>query len=166
MARPKASEAEIVARFWSCVEPMMDDRGCWEWTGSRLASGGYGRLCLGSNVQVRAHRFSFELHNGPLPEGFLALHTCDNPPCVNPAHLYSGTDADNVHDMFRRNRVPKGYHAKHGSHPMAKLTETQVRDIRSRDYSVKGSRAKVAREFDVTITQVTKILTGVLWKGL
>jgi hypothetical protein len=49
---------------------------------------------------------------------------------------------------------------------MAKLTETQVRDIRSRDYSVKGSRAKVAREFDVTITQVTKILTGVLWKGL
>lgn len=86
-------------RFWSRVDK---DGACWEWAGARHPQG-YGVFSAGGR-SLRAHRFAFQLANGPIPEGMFVLHSCDNPPCVNPAHLRLGSHADNMRDMSARRR--------------------------------------------------------------
>lgn len=113
--------------------------GCWLWIGSRNHLG-YGQLSYkrsGSRepVRVRAHRLSYELFRGPIPDGMFVCHRCDTPACVNPAHLFLGTNMDNVRDMLAKGRhftktkpeaIRRGA-AINGS----KLTEETVRDIRN-----------------------------------
>lgn len=88
--------------FWDHVSKS-HEHGCWTWTGPTIKKG-YGRW-----GRVLAHRFSWSLANGPIPDGKWVLHHCDNPPCVNPAHLYIGTVVENVRDMVARgrNHVPE-----------------------------------------------------------
>lgn len=90
------------ARFWAKVDKQAPN-GCWEWTGSRLPKG-YGQFAP-NHRPVRAHRYSYELHHGTVPAGLMVLHRCDNPPCVNPAHLYAGTRLDNARDAVMRDRT-------------------------------------------------------------
>jgi hypothetical protein len=90
----------LADRFW---ERVVKTDGCWLWTGATVRGYGYIRAD-GGRVQLKTHRVSWELHNGPLPPEALVCHHCDNPSCVNPAHLYVGTEADNVHDRERRRR--------------------------------------------------------------
>lgn len=92
-------------RFWNKVDRSGD---CWTWQGSRDRKG-YGRVSVNQRP-VLAHRFSWTLSHGPIPDGLCVLHKCDNPPCVNPEHLFLGTIADNNRDM-----VAKGRHARYGS---------------------------------------------------
>lgn len=106
------------ARFWAKVERTST---CWLWTGAK--DRGYGKMYRSSGT-VRAHRFSYELHHGTPPPAGL-LHTCDNPSCVNPKHLVSGTQADNIADAKAKGRIAKGT-----KHYNVKLTEAQVKDIR------------------------------------
>src|SRR3954464_5533560 len=92
-------------RFWRFVERGADDA-CWEWKGCRNRRG-YGWLCVRRDNRwglAPAHRVSWQIHNGPIPEGMWVLHSCDNPPCVNPAHLSLGTVADNNRQTVERGR--------------------------------------------------------------
>lgn len=101
---------EIATRFWRKVKRGPPDE-CWPWTGRR-GGRGYGRV--GS---CGAHRLAWELTNGAIPAGLWVLHRCDNPPCVNPSHLWLGTHADNMADMRAKGRSARG--DRHGSrlHP-------------------------------------------------
>jgi hypothetical protein len=94
---------EQVARFWALVEKT--DSGCWVWR-TAARHGGYGQFQVGRRP-YRAHRISWEMANGPIPDGLVIRHDCDNPPCVNPDHLRPGTHADNMADQLARGRRPK-----------------------------------------------------------
>ena len=113
-------------RFWGKVHVVPG--ACWEWTGAKHHSG-HGAFWSGGTRRVgrviRAHRFSYELHNGPIPPGKHVLHECDNPACVNPGHLELGDHAKNMRDAATRGRIRRG--AEHG---MARLTPALVREIR------------------------------------
>jgi hypothetical protein len=101
-------------RFWRKVDKSGD---CWIWTGARTADGWHGRFTPeGSRSMVMAHRFSWELHYGPVPAGLLVLHACDEPACVNPGHLMVGTHRANMIDAGRKSRMgPKPVtHCKRG----------------------------------------------------
>ena len=102
MAKKGPKPKPIADRFWPKVTK---GEGCWEWTGCRLPFG-YGLIGdpRRRNGVARAHVIAYELTNGSVPRGLCVLHRCDNPPCVNPAHLFLGTRADNNRDMVRKKR--------------------------------------------------------------
>lgn len=88
----------------SRVEPT----GCWQWTGYRRPPQGYGETTLNSEKWA-AHRLSYTVHKGPIPEGQFVCHTCDNPACVNPDHLWVGTHQDNMKDAKAKKRIARAY---------------------------------------------------------
>jgi hypothetical protein len=150
-------------RFWR----MVDRRGpqeCWEWTGARHPKG-YGKLGVvidGKKVTVAAHRFSFELHHRPLLPGENACHSCDNPPCVNGAHLFAGDHQKNAEDMMRKGR------GRHGSfpgeaNPNARLTADAVRSIRADAATGKGAKS-LGRKYGISKTQAERIVRRESWK--
>jgi hypothetical protein len=96
--------AYLVQRFWTRVNVDMPDR-CWEWTGPRFTKGyGHSQLTIDGTVYIGAHRIAYVLTNGPVPNGTMVCHTCDNPPCCNPDHLWAGTYTDNQLDAFAKGR--------------------------------------------------------------
>lgn len=149
---------------------------CWPWTGARHPTG-YGIIVSGEIgfAPKRAHRIAWELTNGPIPDGLCVLHRCDNPPCVNPAHLFLGTDADNVADMVKKGRQARGDRhrarlypeklARGESHSSSKLTEEQVREIRR--IFIKSSRAfgalALARRFGVVDSTILRAIRKETW---
>lgn len=102
--RPRTA-TERVAHFWSRVDRSGD---CWLWTGATFRNG-YGLVAVGRDAKGRGvpgytHRVAFILAKGPIPDGLVVRHACDNPPCCNPAHLLLGTQADNIHDAQRQGK--------------------------------------------------------------
>jgi hypothetical protein len=97
----KGKQEPLSVRFWRFVEKT---ESCWLWRGGRISKTGYGTTSV-MRKRILAHRASWELHNGPIPSGLWVLHTCDNPICVNPAHLFLGDRADNMRDAFQKGRI-------------------------------------------------------------
>jgi hypothetical protein len=103
----------IIERLWARIDRRGDDE-CWEWTRARSARG-YGQLWTGERVEY-AHRLVAALTAGAIPTGLYVLHTCDNPPCCNPAHLVFGTQADNLADMAAKGRSGSRRRSYDGQH--------------------------------------------------
>lgn len=141
--------------FWDHVAVCGPDD-CWEWTGTCFTNG-YGRATV-DRRSVGAHRRAYELSVGPIPAGLKVLHTCDNPPCVNPSHLFAGTTKDNAEDM-----VTKGRSARGARNANAILTDDAVRDIRAR-YAAGGvTQKELADEYGVVEGAVWNVLHGQSW---
>jgi len=135
--------------------------GCWLWTGCTF-SNGYGRVRIERNRTVVAHRLSWEFANGPIPDGMCACHRCDVRACVNPLHLFLGTDADNVHDCMDKGRRADLSGSKH---PMAKLSEADIAIIRERRKA--GEQLKqIAPDFGVTRQMICNITIGKNWRNV
>lgn len=143
-------------RFWSKVDKLSED-GCWEWTGF-LMNTGYGGFHSVHGELVLSHRQSWILTNGDIPEGMKVLHRCDNRKCVNPTHLFLGTDSDNVADMVAKNRQARGETQGH-----AKLTTAQVLQIRHY-YKCGNSQKVIAQLFDVDKATIGEIVRREIWK--
>lgn len=158
----------LAERFWEKVTKSDDLNGCWLWTGYRNRTG-YGTIGPGGQHRsdVLATNVSWELHNGPIPDGLNVLHNCpggDNPACVNPAHLWLGTHADNMADMVAKGRASHVVRVRGSSHPRALLTEEQVREIRRRYKGHNNPPQRVlAAEFGVDQTTISSVLHG-RWK--
>lgn len=150
-----ARRGTLQQRFWSKV-----DRGgdCWLWTAARSPLG-YGKISVGRSGEgvELAHRVSWEIHFGPVPDGMCVLHRCDNPPCVRPDHLFLGDRADNAADSAAKGRTRSGE-----SNHNAKLSSSSVALIRSR---VAGgeSNTSVARDFGITQSAVSMIVNRRRW---
>lgn len=152
------SEKDI-ERFWSKVD-IRDHDDCWGWKGSRAKRrGGYGIFSWNSDTW-KAHRVAWALTNGPIQTGLSVLHKCDNPSCVNPNHLFLGTDGDNNRDMDAKGRrvPPRGERNAH-----AKLTADKAKEIRVR-YSAGGvSYASLAHEFNVAKGTIQRVIERKTW---
>jgi hypothetical protein len=141
--------------FWDRVSKGgVDD--CWEWQGAR-SSAGYGQIRIDGTLHY-AHRLALHLTGNTPEDGQVVCHTCDNPPCVNPAHLFPGTVADNAVDASNKGRTTWGEKNVH-----AKLTADQVLAIRRR-HSKGDGRQEIAKNYGISVDQVSRITSGRSWR--
>lgn len=142
----------VVARFWAKVARGSDGE-CWPWTGTR--SKGYGIFHLSrtqSKQQTQfAHRFAWEITNGPVPDKLSVLHHCDNPPCVNPNHLFVGTLGDNLQDARSKGRLIDGKH-------LIKVDDAGLLDIKT-NYR-RGNGKQLAAKYGVSLISILRIVAG------
>jgi HNH endonuclease len=153
---------DILEIFPDRVSPEPNS-GCWLWTAA-VASHGYGTL----NKNTTAHRYSCQLSFGPIPEGMLALHKCDNKLCVNPAHLYLGTKSDNGRDAYARGQNGRQIRRRRENHQSALLTVDQVKEIRSlphgRQKRGAGVISDMATRFGVSAATIYDVRLGRSWQ--
>ena len=154
----------VPQRFWSKVEKTET---CWLWTAGKF-SNGYGQFHIGRQNPIRANRMAWVLTYGDIPDGLMVCHTCDNPACVRPDHLFLGTGKDNQQDAARKGRTVRG-RKRPGTGPAgernshARITGDEVviirADYRSGDFSLK----QLAERHGISKSQVHNIVTGKQW---
>ena len=141
-------------RIESKVEKI-PEAGCWIWMGATQVRG-YGEL-ISHNRKYLAHRASYEAFVGEIPKGMYVCHSCDNVYCVNPAHLFLGTQKQNLQDMASKGRSTRGQR-----NPMAKLTEEEVKDIKY-FLSIGINDSDIAKQYEVTRGAINLIKQGKRW---
>ena len=152
-----------VERFWTKVDKSGE---CWEWT-ANLYSNGYGQFYL-NGTMVLSHRLSYVM-NHPLTidlwkhREIFVCHRCDNPRCVNPAHLFLGTHTDNMKDMVAKGR---GKQVKGEKHGRSKLTETDVREIRTKYANGGVSQRQLALEYSVPHSSICVLINRKTWSHI
>ena len=135
-------------RFWGLVRNAgVEGDGCWEWGGSRLATG-YGQFRRSSGKVWRTHRVSWELSRGPIPDGLCVLHDCDNPACVRPDHLFLGTLRDNAIDMGKKGRAAATVLTSQNLADLPLLIEMGV------------TQAEIARRFGVSRQRIQQLASA------
>jgi hypothetical protein len=165
-ARPIVLTPSLISRFWAKVDHSGGAEACWMWRG-KTQNGGYGVIHRGGadNDTAYAHRVSLKINTGEDPVGMAVCHRCDTPGCVNPAHLFLGTIADNVADMIGKGRkATVGAAGVRGERVgSAKLNETKVREIRR--LSASGwSSTQLADRFGVDSSTIRQIVRNELWR--
>jgi hypothetical protein len=150
----------FIRRFWAHVKVGNPDE-CWNWTG-HIGKGRYGHIRkYGRNGQmIVASRASWVINFGEIPEGLEVLHKCDNTRCVNPGHLFLGTQLDNVQDMIAKGRDNK---ARGDRNPNAKLNIESVKTIRAM-FSTGITRKEIATKFNVSYSLIKQIIRREGWK--
>lgn len=150
---------EVAKRyFWPHVKK---SKGCWEWQGCK--SHGYGWMA-NPNGSPRAHRFSWEVHFGPIPKKRLVCHHCDNKGCVNPEHLFIGTQQDNMQDAYRKGLIQSPGVYSGIDNKRSKLTDADVREIRRLHRDEKASCYHLARVFCVGSSTIHRVVKRINWK--
>jgi hypothetical protein len=161
MALPKKGDFKpLIDRLWSKIDCSKSD--CWEWTGYRQR-GGYGTMKVNGEMML-SHRASYEIHKGVIPEGdghhgTCVLHACDNPACVNPEHLFLGTQVENIADRDAKGRVNRPSGTKNHQ---AKLSPAEVEQIRS-VARYHGVNVDLARRYGVAPAHISAIRSGKVW---
>jgi len=151
---------EIVKRFWSYVDCSAGQNACWPWIGGTSKSG-YGRFKVCSYTTVVASRFVYALNHNRDPGNLFTCHTCDNPPCCNPKHLWLGDSKANSHDMVKKGRGKTGLQDGQNN-GNAKLTAEEVAEIKR--FIFAGMNNKVIGEiFEITHSLVSRIRLGKSW---
>lgn len=158
----------IEERFWEKVDIGLDDE-CWNWR-AKLTWTGYGSFRLG-NIHIAAHRMSWILHFGEIPRGLFVCHHCDNRKCVNPKHLFVGTNGDNMQDMWDKQRHPTDNMGRPSAtmrgeqNIKAIITADDVRIIRRmNDYGV--SHLELSALFGVKKPAIWKIVHRINWSHI
>lgn len=156
-------------RFWAKVRKT---KSCWLWIAG-LGRGGYGKFGVRGNRTVAAHRYAYETQIGPIPDGLLVCHDCDNHLCVRPSHLFLGTHKDNTQDAIKKGRFASGnrhpsctrpeYVRRGEAQNTAKLTAVKVAAIRKRPAD---NQSLLANEFGVSQALISRVLLRKCWKHL
>jgi hypothetical protein len=153
-------------RFWKRVQ-LGTSRQCWEWAPwATKAKGNYGVFYPGkphpNGFRVFAHRQSWELAHGKIPKGLCVCHKCDNPPCVNPNHLFLGSKSDNIIDMHEKGRAN---HVSGESHGCSKINSRTARKIK--DMRANGNRIfEIAETLRLSRAIVSRVVNGINWKNI
>lgn len=145
------------SKFW---ERVYKTNYCWNWKAGKDEKG-YGLFWC--KKTWRAHRFSWVVHYGEIPNNLHVLHKCDNPKCVNPEHLFLGTNQDNVNDKFKKGR---NYNVKGEKHKLAKLNDTDIIEIRKLYNNGNFTLKEIAKKYKVYYTTIQKIVTKQTWKHI
>lgn len=145
--------ASFEQRFWAKVNKTDT---CWLWVGS-TGKNGYGNITVNGQQKdiFHAHRASWIMHNGTIPDGMFVCHKCDIRACVNPDHLFLGTQSDNMQDASRKGRISSG---------SERLTVDLVREIRRLYAAGAGSYAKIGKMFGVHLVTVSDVVRRITWK--
>ena len=138
----------------------VNENDCWIWTAAKYR-GGYGhfrRFLDGKWKMFKAHRYSYEFYKGVIPEGLLICHTCDNPSCVNPNHLFTGTTKENTIDRINKKGQPIFRNPKHNW-----VTKENVDSIRN-DYTLGLKYSELELKYNLSKPQISRIVNFKTWK--
>jgi hypothetical protein len=146
----------VAQRFWEKVDE------CWPWQASKC-NYGYGQLEVNGRP-MRSNRLTYELTHGSIPDELEALHTCNNPPCCNPAHIYAGTQTDNMQDAKKAGRLHKFALKPGTAYPRAKLDDDKVRFIRSAYAAGTVTLKQLGMQFNVTEQMIWLVVHRKKWQ--
>lgn len=158
---------EVLFRYWKYVDVKSDSE-CWLWKGATNKSGrkGYGRFGYGTrkdHKSIYAHRFSYLIHHGKIPEGYQICHHCDTPLCQNPGHLFAGTPKENMQDASKKKRCKTYYlDTKGEKNGRAKLSNEDV--IKIRNLAQILAPTEIASKLCVSLSAVRQVIRGQTWK--